>query len=157
MPVTLNAPGKSPGATVAPLGAVRSPTNGLSPSASSRRSRMRGGAEGIVHAYPDGRAPGRERLLEMGIPHTIVPAAGTSEDVALLVADACGATGLKVRTVTSGEARPLPAAVELTAYRVIQEALTNVRQHAGPATGRPFTPSHFPVPWPPKKGYIRRD
>jgi uncharacterized membrane-anchored protein len=49
------------------------------------------GAELIVHAYPDGRAPGRERLIEMGIDHTIVPAAGTSEDVAMLMAYEKGA------------------------------------------------------------------
>ncbi len=49
------------------------------------------GAELIVHAYPDGRAPGRERLLEMGLNHTLVPAAGTSEDVAMLMAFEKGA------------------------------------------------------------------
>ncbi len=36
------------------------------------------GAELIVHAYPDGRAPGRERLLELGLEHSLVPAAGTT-------------------------------------------------------------------------------
>src|SRR5690349_12126626 len=49
------------------------------------------GAELIVHAYPDGRAPGRERLLEAGLDHQIVPAAGTSEDVAMLMAHEKGA------------------------------------------------------------------
>lgn len=49
------------------------------------------GAELIVHAYPDGRAPGRERLVEAGLPHTLVPAAGTSEDVAMLMAFEKGA------------------------------------------------------------------
>jgi uncharacterized membrane-anchored protein len=52
---------------------------------------LRCGAELIVHAYPDGRAPGRERLLEMGLGHTLVPAAGTSEDVAMLMAYEKGA------------------------------------------------------------------
>jgi uncharacterized membrane-anchored protein len=46
---------------------------------------LRCGAELIVHAYPDGRAPGRDRLLGMGLEHTLVPAAGTSEDVAMLM------------------------------------------------------------------------
>jgi uncharacterized membrane-anchored protein len=49
------------------------------------------GAELIVHAYPDGRAPGRERLLKLGLEHTLVPAAGTSEDVAMLMAYEKGA------------------------------------------------------------------
>jgi uncharacterized membrane-anchored protein len=52
---------------------------------------LRCGAELIVHAYPDGRAPGRDRLLEMGLEHTLVPAAGTSEDVAMLMAFEKGA------------------------------------------------------------------
>ena len=49
------------------------------------------GAELIVHAYPDGRAPGRERLQEAGLAHTTLPAAGTSEDVAMLMAYEKGA------------------------------------------------------------------
>jgi len=52
---------------------------------------LRCGAELIVHAYPDGRAPGRERLLELGLEHTLVPAAGTSEDVAMLMSFEKGA------------------------------------------------------------------
>jgi uncharacterized membrane-anchored protein len=53
---------------------------------------LRSGAELIVHAYPDGRAPGRERLLDLGLTHTIVPAAGTSQDVAMLMAFEKGAS-----------------------------------------------------------------
>src|SRR5215211_2130565 len=52
---------------------------------------LRCGAELIVHAYPDGRAPGRERLLEAGLDHQVIPAAGTSEDVAMLMAFEKGA------------------------------------------------------------------
>ena len=58
---------------------------------SASDSALRCGAELIVHAYPDGRAPGEERLLEMELPHTVVPAAGTSEDVAMLMAHEKGA------------------------------------------------------------------
>ncbi|HEY5977478.1 MAG TPA: putative cytokinetic ring protein SteA [Solirubrobacterales bacterium] len=53
---------------------------------------LRCGAELIVHAYPDGRgAPGRERLLDLGLEHSILPAPGTSEDVAMLMAFEKGA------------------------------------------------------------------
>jgi uncharacterized membrane-anchored protein len=52
---------------------------------------LRSGAELIVHAYPDGRAPGRQRLLDLGLEHTVLPAAGTSEDVAMLLAHEKGA------------------------------------------------------------------
>ncbi len=49
------------------------------------------GAELVVHAYPDGRAPGQERLQELDLDHKVVPAAGTSEDVAMLMAHEKGA------------------------------------------------------------------
>ena len=52
---------------------------------------LRSGAELIVHAYPDGRAPGRDRLEDLGLAHTVVPAAGTSQDVAMLLAYEKGA------------------------------------------------------------------
>src|SRR2546428_468435 len=45
---------------------------------------LRSGAELVVHAYPDGRAPGRDRLDPTDLPYKVVPSPGTSEDVALL-------------------------------------------------------------------------
>jgi signal transduction histidine kinase len=50
-----------------------------------------------------------------------------------LVAQAAAA-GLEVRTETDGEVRPLPFGVDIAAFRIVQEALTNVARHAGPAT-----------------------
>ena len=52
---------------------------------------LRCGAELVVHAYPDGRAPGRDRLDPMGLHYKVVPAPATSEDVALLIAAEKGA------------------------------------------------------------------
>ena len=54
------------------------------------------GAELVVHAYPDGRAPGMPRIMNLGLDAVPLPAPGTSEDVALLVADACGASLIAV-------------------------------------------------------------
>lgn len=47
---------------------------------------LRCGAELIVHAYPDGTAPGTKRLQFLGLPHVVLASRGTSEDVAMLLA-----------------------------------------------------------------------
>ena len=60
------------------------------------------------------------------------PTAGL-DDLDRLVAGATAA-GIDVRVVTEGTPRPLPPSVDLAAFRIVQEALTNVTRHAGPAT-----------------------
>ena len=50
------------------------------------------GAEVVVHAYRDGRAPGLERVEALGVAPIVFPATGTSEDVAMLLADDKGAS-----------------------------------------------------------------
>ncbi|MFC5834925.1 putative cytokinetic ring protein SteA [Nonomuraea insulae] len=49
------------------------------------------GAELVVHAYRDGRAPGLERVHQLGREAVIFPATGTSEDIAMILADDKGA------------------------------------------------------------------
>ncbi len=49
------------------------------------------GAEIVVHAYRDGRAPGQKRMEDLGVEHVVFPATGTSEDIAMLLADDSGA------------------------------------------------------------------
>lgn len=58
---------------------------------SASEASLRCGAELVVHAYPDGRAPGREHLETLGLPFKLVPAPGTSQDVAMLIAAEKGA------------------------------------------------------------------
>ncbi|MBY8880199.1 sensor histidine kinase [Actinacidiphila acidipaludis] len=58
-----------------------------------------------------------------------VPQPGVDQLADLI--DQVRGAGLPVRFEVAGEARPLSSGVELTAYRIVQEALTNVRKHGG--------------------------
>jgi signal transduction histidine kinase len=60
------------------------------------------------------------------------PAPGLAQLDALI--SGAGQAGLPVTLRRAGPARELPAPVDLTAYRIVQESLTNVIRHAGPAT-----------------------
>jgi uncharacterized membrane-anchored protein len=52
---------------------------------------LRCGASLVVHGYPGGRAPGADRLRSLGLPHVVFESAGTSEDIAMLLAFERGA------------------------------------------------------------------
>ena len=54
-------------------------------------SALESGAEIVVHAYRDGRAPGLARVKSLGAEHEVFAATGTSEDIAMLIADGDGA------------------------------------------------------------------
>ena len=53
---------------------------------------LRCGAALVVHGYPDGRAPGAQRLVDAGLEHIVWNATGTSEDIAMLLAYERGAS-----------------------------------------------------------------
>ncbi|MEU3347049.1 sensor histidine kinase [Streptomyces sp. NPDC006700] len=59
------------------------------------------------------------------------PDVGQIEDLV----EQCRGSGLPVDFRIEGTPRPLPSGVELTAYRIVQEALTNTRKHGGPNAG----------------------
>jgi signal transduction histidine kinase len=73
-------------------------------------------------------------LRESEAQPTLTPQPGLAEMEAL-VAQA-RAAGLPVELAVEGEPRALPSGVELAAYRIVQESLTNTRKHAGPAQAR---------------------
>jgi signal transduction histidine kinase len=50
--------------------------------------------------------------------------------------DQAGHAGVKVAVEIVGETRSLPSGADLSVYRIIQEALTNVVRHAGPTNAR---------------------
>ncbi len=53
---------------------------------------LKSGAEIVVHAYRNGHAPGLPRVQDLGLQSVTCPADGTSEDVAVLLADVAGAS-----------------------------------------------------------------
>jgi len=87
-------------------------------------------------------ALGREALADMrrlvGILRADGEAGGETEPQPSLarlgeLADRVRSAGLAVDVRTEGEPRPLPPGVDLSAYRIVQEALTNALRHAGAA------------------------
>jgi signal transduction histidine kinase len=70
------------------------------------------------------------RQVDEAVP--LEPAPGL-DDLDGLVARA-GTAGLEVRVERNGTARSLPPDVDVAAFRIVQEALTNVTRHAGPAS-----------------------
>jgi signal transduction histidine kinase len=63
-------------------------------------------------------------------PRRPAPGLGQLETLAAAMAEG----GLPVQVAVTGERAKLPAALDLAAYRIVQESLTNVVRHAGPAT-----------------------
>jgi signal transduction histidine kinase len=71
----------------------------------------------------------RGGLGDAGQPAALAPAAGLA-DLDRLVAGTAGA-GVRVQVSQRGQARAIPAGVDLSAFRIVQEALTNVVKHSG--------------------------
>ncbi|MGM9385703.1 sensor histidine kinase [Streptomyces antibioticus] len=65
---------------------------------------------------------------------TLEPAPGLARLPELVAA--CDSAGLTVTVTTTGEPRPLSSGVDLTAFRIVQEALTNVTKHAAASSAQ---------------------
>jgi signal transduction histidine kinase len=70
------------------------------------------------------------RGVDEQAPRSPAPSLGRLDDLA----SRATAAGIEVRTEVDGDPRPLPAGVDQAAFRIVQEALTNVVRHAGPAS-----------------------
>jgi signal transduction histidine kinase len=71
-------------------------------------------------------------LRQADEPDSTMPAPGLAQLDALI--DGARRAGLTTILTVTGTRRPMPAAADLAAYRIIQESLTNAIRHAGPAT-----------------------
>ena len=119
------------------------------------------GAAYVLDASPDQArqaletisGTGRQALAEMrrllGVLRTGEPGEASDyvpqpdvEQIDELVESARG-SGLPVDFKVVGSARQLPSGVELTAYRIVQEALTNTRKHGGPDVGASVRLTYF--------------
>lgn len=85
-------------------------------------------------------ATGRQALTDMRSLLGVLREGGGEEyapqpDVAAIPAlvEDVRTSGLDVDLIVEGEPRPMPAGPQLAAYRIVQESLTNVLKHAGPA------------------------
>jgi signal transduction histidine kinase len=84
---------------------------------------------------------GREALAEMRRMLGVLRSDESSDDLAPqpslerldALLDQVRDAGLRVQLLVEGDARPLPPGIDLNAYRIVQEALTNVLKHAGSA------------------------
>jgi signal transduction histidine kinase len=75
---------------------------------------------------PSAERPGRDHAADERTPEAPQPSIATLDRLASTVR----AAGLDVDLAITGEVRPLPPGLELSVYRIVQEALTNVLKHA---------------------------
>jgi signal transduction histidine kinase len=100
---------------------------------------------GAAGAFEAIAATGRQALVEMrrllGVLRgdgdqapSLAPQPGLDQVPTLV--EQVGRAGLEVDLVVEGQPAPLPAGVDLSAYRIVQEALTNALRHGGPGRAR---------------------
>ncbi len=108
--------GTAAGPVPGPGSAARSVAGGLPAPASGSASGSASGPASVQGSAPSEPAPGLSRLPTL--------------------LESFRRAGLRAEVGEQGTPRPLPPGVDLTAYRIVQEALTNVTKHAGTRDAR---------------------
>jgi len=108
------------------LGALRQAADGT-PGPTGPEGQDAGGADGAP--APGGQAGPPATGTPATAAAPLAPAPGLA-DLDRLVASAAG-VGVRVEVVRTGQARAIPAGIDLAAFRIVQEALTNVVKHSG--------------------------
>ena len=110
-------------AGLGPADAAAASGAGVPADAASGGAASRGGCDAAGQVA--GVAPGYGR----GGSAPLAPAPGLANLDRLI--KRTGSAGVRVKLEVYGNARPMPAGLDLSAYRIVQEALTNVVKHAG--------------------------
>jgi signal transduction histidine kinase len=105
-------------------------TGGPAAAAAGSPTAPAGAAAGADGAGTRG-GPGASNYTGRGGPAPLAPAPGLTDLDRLI--KRTGGAGIRVSLHVSGQVRPVPAGIDLSAYRIIQEALTNVVKHSGSA------------------------
>ncbi|AGZ41512.1 sensor histidine kinase [Actinoplanes friuliensis] len=90
--------------------------------------------EALVTIQETGREAMRELRATLEVLRADDTAGGAGLDRLDRLVEGARKAGLPVTVTVNGLPRDLPAPVDRTAYRIVQEALTNVTRHAGPAS-----------------------
>lgn len=101
-----------------------------------------GAAEGLIEALQAVESCGRDTMTELRQLLGLLAPSGAGDDLDLVpqpsmeqlgtLVDRISFAGLPVEMSIAGTPRPLPSGIDLTAYRIVQEALTNALKHAAP-------------------------
>ena len=103
----------------------------LDPAADDQRR----AALGVIREHAvRGLAELRESIRVLRVGDTALPGTELRLDEVPALADRLRRTGVAIRLHTTGTPRPLPLAVDMAAYRIVQESLTNAVKHGGGET-----------------------
>jgi signal transduction histidine kinase len=128
------APAGPPAAAVGPA-ALAAPSPGTALARPAPRDGVTAPVTAPGAAGTDGAAPvARERVPAVSAQPPLAPVPGLA-NLDRLIERTAGA-GVRVTVQHTGQPRSVPASLDLSAYRIVQEALTNVVKHSGAATCR---------------------